>query len=151
MAHNPVNHPARPVYRAITGLIGLYSVIFGILGVIQNAGEEFFGQDDTLVLGQGVNLGGSVLFVALGAVILIVTGVGRNIDVRVNKPLGYLVMALGLAALALLRTEANLLDFSLATCIVTMLLGLVLLTSAMYCAVGTEDEAKASRDARLVL
>ena len=32
MAHIPVNHPARPVYRAIAGLIALYILIFGIFG-----------------------------------------------------------------------------------------------------------------------
>ncbi|MFB9237227.1 DUF4383 domain-containing protein [Plantactinospora siamensis] len=151
MAHNPVNHPARPVYRAIAGLIGLYLVLFGIIGVIQNAGENLFANDDNTVLGQGVNLGGSVLSVLLGVVILAATGLGRNIDVRVNKPLGYVIMALGLAELAVLRTQANLLDWSIATVIVTMLLGVTLLTVAMYSSVGSEDEAEASRSARLVL
>lgn len=151
MAHNPINHPARPLYRAITGLIGLYLVIFGVLGVVQSAGQDLFEQDDSLVLGQGTNLAGAALSGLLGVLILGATALGRNVDVRVNKPLGYLVMALGLGELAVLRTSANVLDFTIATCIVVMLLGLVLLTAAMYCTIGSDEEASAARDARLVL
>lgn len=151
MAHNPVNHPARPIYRAIGGLIGLYLVIFGMLGLIVSAGNAFFAQDDTLVLGQGVNLGSSVLFILIGALVVAAVGLGRNIDVRVNKLVGYLLMAIGLGALAVLRTDANFLNFSTVTCMVTMVLGIVLLTAAMYSTVGTEEEAKAWRDGRLVL
>jgi predicted PurR-regulated permease PerM len=34
MAHTPVNHPLRPFYRVLSGLVGLYVVLFGILGLI---------------------------------------------------------------------------------------------------------------------
>ncbi|MEV4758098.1 DUF4383 domain-containing protein [Micromonospora sp. NPDC049559] len=151
MAHNPVNHPARPVYRAIGGLTGIYLVIFGVLGVLQTGDGELFAQDDKLVLGQGVNLAGSALSIALGAIVLIGVLIGRNVDVAINKWFGYLFQAIGLGSLALLRTDANYLDYSLATCVVMMLLGLVLLMAGMYGKVGTDEEAKAWRDARLVL
>ena len=62
MAHNPVNHPARPIYRAIGGLTGLYLVVFGVLGIVAIDGNEVFGQG-TRVLGQGTNLGCSSLIV----------------------------------------------------------------------------------------
>ncbi|MFC7545116.1 DUF4383 domain-containing protein [Plantactinospora sp. GCM10030261] len=150
-SHNPVNHPARPVYRAICGLIGLYLVAFGVIGFVQNAGEEFFAQDDTLVLGQGVNLAGSVLFALLGVVILIATVLGRNIDVAVNGLLSYVVMTISLLMLAILRTDANVLDWSVATVIVTMVIGLTLLTAAKYGTVGTDEDERAWRDGRLVL
>ena len=152
MAHNnPVNHPARPVYRAIGGLTGLYLVIFGVVGLIETGGTELFAQDDTLILGQGGNLGYSIISALLGAIILIATGIGRNADVAVNKRLGYGFMALGLAALATLRTDANYLNFTVATVIVIMVIGMVLLMAAMYGRVGSEEEANAWRDARLVL
>ncbi|MDG4791819.1 DUF4383 domain-containing protein [Micromonospora sp. WMMD1102] len=151
MMHNPINHPARPVFRAIGGLIGLYLVAFGVLGFVQIGGGEFFAQDDTLVLGQGTNLGYSALATALGLVILLATLFGRNVDTAVDTFLGYGLMALGLAALCVLRTDANYLNFSLATSIVTMVLGLVLLMCGMYGKVGSEEEAKAWQDARLVL
>lgn len=151
MAHNPINHPARPVYRAIAGLTGLYLAIFGLLGVLETSGSELFAQDDTRVLGQGTNLGWSVLSVLLGVIILAAVGVGRNLDVRTNIVLAYGFMALGLAELAVLRTDANYLNFTVATCVVMMILGLVLLLASKYGKVGSEEEAQAARDARLLL
>ena len=32
MAHFPVNHPARPLYRVLAGLVGLYILVFGVVG-----------------------------------------------------------------------------------------------------------------------
>lgn len=151
MAHFPVNHPARPVYRAIGGLTGLYLAGFGVLGVIENSGAEFFAQDDTLVLGQGANLGYSVISAILGVIILAAAVIGRNIDATVNKLSGYGFMVLGLAGLAVLRTDANFLDFSVATTIVAMTLGIVLMTAGLYGKVGTDEENRAWQEARLLL
>lgn len=151
MAHHPVNHPARPIYRAIGGLAGLYMVIFGVLGVLEAGGADFFTRDDTLLLGQGTNLGHSVITAAIGAIVLIATGLGRNVDAFVNTWIGYALIALGLAELAVLRTDANYLNATVATCIVTMLLGLLLLVAGMYGRVGSDDEARAAHEARLLL
>ncbi|HEX7745650.1 MAG TPA: DUF4383 domain-containing protein [Micromonosporaceae bacterium] len=151
MSHNPVNHPAQPVYRAISGLIGIYLVIFGGLGIIETAGGTFFAQSDVRVLGQGTNIAHSLLSIGLGLVVLIAAIVGRNVDVRVNKPLAYAFMALAVASLAVLRTDANVLNFSVATCIVTMVIGLALLLAAMYGKVGSDDEHQEWQKARLIL
>lgn len=151
MAHNPVNHPARPVYRAVAGLTGLYLVVFGALGALETRGSELFAQGDARVLGQGTNLGWSLLSVALGLIILLSLGVGRNVDTQVNKVFAYGFLALGLAALAVLRTDANYLNFTVATSVVVMIIGLVLLMAGMYGKVGSEEEAQAWRDGRLLL
>ncbi|MEV4722451.1 MULTISPECIES: DUF4383 domain-containing protein [Micromonospora] len=151
MAHTPVNHPARPVYRAIGGLIGLYLVVFGVLGVIASAGNDIFAQDDTKVLGQGTNLGFSLLSVLFGVVILVGTVIGRNLDVAINQWLAYTLMVITLAGLAFLQTDANVANFSILTVIVLMTLSLVLLMVGMYGKVGTEDEKEAWQKARLVL
>ncbi|MEV7227840.1 MULTISPECIES: DUF4383 domain-containing protein [Polymorphospora] len=151
MAHNPVNHPARPIYRAIGALIGLYLIVFGVLGFIETGSGEFFAQDGSAVLGQGTNLGFSVVSAVLGVIILVATGLGRNIDAAVNKWLGYLFMALGLGELAVLRTDANIFNFTVATVVVTMIIGIVLLMAGMYGKVGTDDEHRAWQDARLIL
>ena len=151
MAHNPVNHPARPVYRAIGGLTGLYLAGFGVLGVIENSGAEFFAQNDTLVLGQGANLGYSIISAVVGILILVGTAIGRNIDTVINKLLGYGFMVLGLASLAVMRTDANFLDFSMSTAIVSMVIGMVLLMAGMYGKIGTEEEVRAWQEARLLL
>ncbi|MBO4164901.1 MULTISPECIES: DUF4383 domain-containing protein [Micromonospora] len=151
MAHTPVNHPARPVYRAIGGLIGLYLVVFGALGVIASAGNDIFAQDDTKVLGQGTNLGFSLLSVLFGVVILVGTVIGRNLDVAINQWLSYTLMVISLAGLAFLQTDANVVNFSILTVIVLMTLSLVLLMVGMYGKVGTDDEQEAWQKARLVL
>ncbi|MFI6779646.1 DUF4383 domain-containing protein [Micromonospora sp. NPDC050276] len=151
MAHTPVNHPARPIYRAIGGLTGLYLVVFGVLGIIASTGNEILAQDDTRVLGQGTNLGFSLLSVLLGIVVLVGTVLGRNIDVVINQWLAYSLMVVSLAGLAFIRTDANIFNFSIATVIVVMTAALVLLMVGMYGKVGTDDEAEAFQKARLVL
>jgi len=140
MAHNPINHPARPIYRVISGLIGLYLVLFGVLGLFV----------DGRVFGQGTNVANSLVSIVLGAIILIATVVGRNLDEAVNKYLGYGLMALGLLTLAFLRTDANVLDHTVSTSIVWMLLGITLLVAGMYGKVGTSDEQEAWEKGRLV-
>ncbi|MEU4777664.1 DUF4383 domain-containing protein [Micromonospora sp. NPDC023633] len=151
MAHTPVNHPARPVYRAIGGLTGLYLVAFGVLGIIASAGNEVLAQDDTQVLGQGTNLGFSLLSALLGAAVLAGTAIGRNIDVMINQWLAYAVMVISLAGLAFIQTEANIFNFSIFTVIALMVVGLVLLMVGMYGKVGTDQEQEAWQKARLVL
>jgi hypothetical protein len=151
MAHTPVNHPARPIYRAIGGLVGLYFVVFGVLGVIAAAGDDLFAQNDTRVLGQGTNLGFSLIAIVMGAVVLAGTALGRNRDVAINQWGAYALMVLGLAELAFLQTDANVLNFTIATVIVVLLLALVLLMVGMYGKVGTEEEKEAWQKARLVL
>ncbi|MEJ3742130.1 DUF4383 domain-containing protein [Actinomycetes bacterium KLBMP 9797] len=151
MAHTPVNHPLRPTYRAISGLTGLYLAAFGVLGLVETSGDGFFDQGDGAALGQGTNLGYSVITIAVGLLVLIGIGVGRNLDVVINKLLGYGLMALGLAALAVLRTDANYLNFTIPTVIVTMTLGLVLFMASMYGKTGTDEQARAAEAARLLL
>lgn len=151
MAHTPVNHPARPIYRAIGGLTGLYLVVFGALGIIASAGNEFLARDDTQVLGQGTNLGFSLLSTLLGVAVLAGTAIGRNIDVAINQWLAYVLMVVSLAGLAFIRTEANIFNLSVLTVVVLMVAGLVLLMAGMYGKVGTDEEKDAWQKARLVL
>ncbi|MEW2376442.1 DUF4383 domain-containing protein [Micromonospora sp. NPDC047812] len=151
MAHTPVNHPARPVYRAIGGLTGLYLVAFGVLGIIASAGNEALAQDDTQVLGQGTNLGFSLLSALLGAAVLAGTAIGRNIDVMINQWLAYALMVISLAGLAFIQTEANIFNFSIFTVIALMVVSLVLLMVGMYGKVGSDEEQEAWQKARLVL
>ncbi|TDC73130.1 DUF4383 domain-containing protein [Micromonospora sp. KC606] len=151
MAHTPVNHPARPIYRAIGGLVGLYFVVFGVLGAIASLGNEFFAQDDTKVLGQGTNLGYSLVSIVIGGVVLAGIAIGRNIDVAINQFLAYALMVIGLASLAFLQTDANIFNFTIFTDIVVLTLSLVLLMVAMYGKVGTDEEREVFEKARLVL
>ncbi|MDI5937746.1 MULTISPECIES: DUF4383 domain-containing protein [unclassified Micromonospora] len=151
MAHTPVNHPARPIYRAIGGLVGLYFLVFGVLGLVASAGSDLFAQDDTKALGQGTNLGFSLLSIVLGIAIVAGTVIGRNLDVAINQWLAYALMVLGLAELAFLQTDANIFNFTITTDIVVLTLSMVLLMAGMYGKVGTDEENEAWQKARLVL
>ena len=151
MSHNPVNHPARPIYRAIGGLVGLYFAVFGVLGIITSAGNDVLAQDDTKVFGQGTNLGWSLLAVLLGLAVLAGTVIGRNLDVAINKALAYGLVVVGLAELAFLQTDANIFNWSILTVIVVLVLALVLLMAGMYGKVGSDEETEAWQKARLVL
>lgn len=139
MAHFPINHPARPIYRALSALIGGYLVVFGVLGLFV----------DGRVFGQGTNLANSAVSIVIGAIILIAAVVGRNLDANLNKYAGYGLMALGLLTLAFLRTDANVLDHSVSTSVVWMILGITLMVAGMYGKVGSEDEREAFTLARL--
>ncbi|GAA1884709.1 DUF4383 domain-containing protein [Asanoa iriomotensis] len=147
--HNPINHPARATYRVLAGLIGLYLVVFGGIGAAVTGGDGLFAQVGGSVLGQGTNLANSLLSIVLGAVVLIGTALGRNIDAAVNRVFSYVLMAIGLATLATIRTDANYLSHTLATSIVIMILGLGLLLAGMYGRVGTDEEHDAWQRARL--
>ncbi|WP_433531392.1 DUF4383 domain-containing protein [Micromonospora sp. CA-263727] len=151
MAHTPVNHPARPIYRAIGGLTGLYLVVFGLLGLIASSGDPLFAQSDTQALGQGTNLGFSLFSAVAGALVLVGTAIGRNLDVLINQWMAYLIMVVSLGGLAFLRTEANIFNLSVATVVVLMVLSMVLLMAGMYGKVGSDDEHEAWQKARLVL
>ena len=148
MAHNPVNHPLRPMYRALAFLAGAYLVVFGIVGLIQTAGENVTGSTGVRVLGQETNLLWSILALILGAIVVVAVVIGRNVDVQVDKFIGWALLVIGTYELASNRTDANFLGFSVATVVVTYLVGLVLIISGLYSTVAPPTEAGAPRQAR---
>ena len=148
MAHIPVNHPMRPLYRALSALSGVYLVLFGIIGLIVTPGNGLFGRPDGRVLGQGANLFWSIVSIILGAIVLFATVVGRNLDVEVEKYLGWGLLVVATYELAVNRTDANFLKFTISTVIVTYIVGLVLITSSLYSKVAPAEEAGAPRQAR---
>jgi 4-amino-4-deoxy-L-arabinose transferase-like glycosyltransferase len=130
--HNPVNHPLRPFYRALGALAGAWFVLFGIAGLIVNAGDDFFAAHPEPVLGQGVNLFGSLISLVTGAILLIVTALGRNRDTETYKFLGWAVLVVATYGLATSRTDGNVLGFTIATVMVDYLVGLVLIAAGLY-------------------
>ena len=124
MGHNPVNHPLRPMYRGLGFFAGAYLVVFGIVGLIQTSGESFTGSTGIRVLGQQSNMLWSIICLALGAIVLIATAVGRNLDTGADKFIGWALLVFGSYELATSRTDANFLGFSIATVVVTYLVGL---------------------------
>jgi hypothetical protein len=148
MAHNPVNHPLRPLYRALGALAGAWLVLFGIVGVIVNAGDDFFAAHAERVFGQGINMFGSIVSLVTGAIVLIVTAIGRNLDTETYKFLGWGVLAVGSYGLATARTDANFLGFTISTVVVDYLVGLVLVLAGLYITSAPIAETGAARQVR---
>jgi hypothetical protein len=143
-AHIPINHHLRPLYRALAGLTGLYILAFGVLGFIQTRGLSLFARDDLpTVLGLRTNPAFAIMSIGAGAVILVATVVGRNIDHWVNLIAGIGFVVVGLAMLALLRTDANILGFSVTNCIVSFAFGIIAFTAGLYGKVGTPEDVEA--------
>jgi hypothetical protein len=148
MGHNPVNHPLRPIYRALGALTGAYLVLFGILGAIMTGGDGLFGHPGDRVLGQQTNLFWSIVAVLVGAIVLLATVMGRNSDTVVDKYFGWGLLVVGSYELAMNRTDANIFNFSISTVVVTYLLGLVLIMAAYYSKVAPEEQTSQPRQAR---
>ena len=148
MAHNPVNHPLRPMYRALSAITGAYLVVFGVVGLIVTPGNGLFGQPDDRVLGQGANLFWSIVTIILGGIVLATSVLGRNLDVAVDKYIGWALLVVGSYELATTRTDANFLKFTISTVVVTYLVGLVLIVAGLYVKTGPAAEASTPRQVR---
>lgn len=148
MAHNPVNHPLRPTYRVLGFVAGAYLAVFGIVGMIQTSGDSFTGNTGVRVFGQESNLLWSILALVLGAIVLVATVLGRNLDTQADKFIGWGLLVLGSYELATGRTDATFFGFSIATVVVTYLVGIVLITVGLYSKVAPAAQAGAPRQVR---
>jgi hypothetical protein len=148
MAHTPVNHPLRPIYRIVGFIVGAYLVAYGVIGLIATSGEAFTGPG-IRVLGQGTNMLWSIVSLAVGGLVLLGTLVGKNIDVVVDQYLGWGLLVLGSYELCVLRTDdVNFFGFTMSTVIVTYLAGLLLITVSLYSKSAPESQAGAPRQVR---
>jgi hypothetical protein len=150
-SHIPVNHPLRPFYRFLAILTGLYVLVFGIVAYSRTRGMDMFSQSTgqhAWALGLRTNLGFAVISIVTGALILVSTIIGRNLDRWVNIVGGLLFMFAGLASLLLLQTNANFLMFSMANCIASFIIGTVLFAAGLYSKTGTPEQAHAVEAAR---
>jgi hypothetical protein len=147
MSHIPVNHPMRPFYRVLAAATGAYVLVFGAVGAVRTAGLPFFDRSETYALGLRSNLAFAVVSLLVGLVIVLATFVGRNVDYMVNLWGGVLFMAVGTAMMAVLRTDLNVLNFSIITVVVSYGIGLVLFTAGLY---GRSGPAEAARAQELV-
>jgi hypothetical protein len=148
MAHTPVNHPLRPIYRIVGFIVGAYLVAYGVIGLIATSGEAFTGPG-IRVLGQGSNMLWSIVSLAVGGLVLLGTVVGKNIDVVVDQYLGWGLLVLGSYELCVLRTDdVNFFGFTMSTVVVTYLAGLLLITVSLYSKTAPRSQAGAPRQVR---
>jgi hypothetical protein len=143
MAHIPVNHPMRPLYRTLAGLIGLYILVFGIIGLVQTWGDPLFDRGDVWVLGLRTNLAFAILSIVYGAVLLAGAVIGGNVEHMINLGASLLFLIVGMAMMTLLQTDANILNFSMSNVIASFVFGLLVLTAGMYDKVGSSEDVEA--------
>jgi hypothetical protein len=141
MAHIPINHPLRPLYRVLTALAGLYILIFGIIGATKAGSAPLFAQHDLhWVLGLRTNLAFAILSIAAGVVMLVSVFIGRNIDHYLDLGAGLVFMVVGILMLALLQTDANFFGFSVINCVVSFIIGTVVLAAGLYGKTGSDKD-----------
>jgi membrane-associated HD superfamily phosphohydrolase len=144
MAHFPVNHHLRPLYRALSALAGLYMLVFGIVALSKVSGKPFFTQDEAeWALGLRANPAFAVLSIAAGAVVLVANVIGRNIAHYVNTLAAVVLIVAGMAMLLLMQTDANIFAFSMVNVVVTFILSLIVGTASLYDRTGSAESAHA--------
>lgn len=140
MAHIPINHPLRPVYRVLSGLVGLYVLVFGIVGYARTNDLDFFSRHGEWVLLLRTNPAFSVLSIIAGVVVLGAALIGRNLFTYVNLAAGVVFLVAGMAMMTLMQTDANILAFSMVTCIMSFIFGMIFFAAGLYGKVGTAEE-----------
>ncbi|MBV1947480.1 MULTISPECIES: DUF4383 domain-containing protein [Streptomyces] len=133
--HLPVDHRLNLVYRIGAGLIGLFLLVFGILGVVGHIGAFNVGSDT--VAGLNTNGALSVLSIIVGLVLLVGMVIGGNFASTLNMVFGVLFILSGFLNLGLLDTENNFLAFRIQNVFFTFIVGLLLMTFGMYGRVGS--------------
>lgn len=145
MAHFPVNHPARPFYRVLAGLIGLYILVFGVWGTVLTIGGPLFDRGSDWALGLRTNLAFSLASIFFGIVLIVGASRRGNLGHYMNLTAGVVFLITSILMMAVLQTSANFLNFSMSTVIVSMLFGLILLGTGLYDKIGPEDHAEWER------
>ena len=143
MAHIPINHPLRPVYRALSGLVGLYVLLFGIIGYARTSDLDFFSRHGEWVLGLRTNPAFAVMSIIGGLALVGAAVVGRNLFAYVNLTAGIVFIVVGTAMLLLLQTSVNILAFSMATCVASFIFGMFALAAGLYGKVGSAEQQHA--------
>ncbi|GAB7049960.1 DUF4383 domain-containing protein [Catenuloplanes indicus] len=142
MAHIPINHPLRPFWRAVSGLCGVFILAFGIMGVMASAGEEFFSRESIWALWLKTNMAFSLLSILLGAILVAGYVIGGDISHWINYYGSWVLLAGGLAGIAVMRTDLNILNWSMVNAIVSLVLGTLILTAGLYDKAGPPEPAR---------
>lgn len=133
--HLPVDHRLSQVYRIGAGLMGLFLLVFGILGLIDKVG--WFDTDGDEVVGLSTNGTLSVLSIAVGVLLLVGMVIGGNFASTLNMTLGVLFILSGFGNMALLDTDSNFLAFRIQNVLFSFVVGILLMTFGMYGRVGS--------------
>ncbi|HEX6686512.1 MAG TPA: hypothetical protein VF062_27320 [Candidatus Limnocylindrales bacterium] len=131
--HLPENHPLRPVYRFLSFLTGAIAVDLGIVGVVKTWGDPLTGPSEATALGVNTNPLFSYLSLAAGAIVMLATLIGRNVDRIVYLWIGLGWLVLGTLMMLLMGKHAtNYFNATMVSCVVAYVMGSVLGTAGMY-------------------
>jgi hypothetical protein len=147
MAHYPLNHPLRPLYRFLAFLAAAYLTLFGAISLGVTAGDPFFHRGSEWVLGLRTNPATAWIALIVGLVLLAGVILGRNIYAQVAILIGWGLPAYAMFLMAVIQTDANVFNASMINVVVLTILGLVVLTGGLYGKVGTAAEARAESQA----
>ncbi|MEU6819994.1 DUF4383 domain-containing protein [Streptomyces atriruber] len=128
--HLPTDHRLSQVYRISAGLMGLFLLAFGILGLVHRIG--FFDTGSATSLGLNTNGALSTISVVVGAVLLAAAVRGGNTASTVNMAVGIAFLLAGFASLFALDSRYNLLNFRMQNVLFSFAVGLLLMTGGMY-------------------
>lgn len=128
--HLPVDHRLARVYRTGAGLMGLFLLVFGILGLVDRIG--FFSTGSNTVLGLNSNGALSTLSIVVALLLLAGAVRGGNAASTVNMLTGIAFLLAGFASLAVLDSPHNILAFRLQNVMFSFVVGLLLMTFGMY-------------------
>jgi uncharacterized protein YhhL (DUF1145 family) len=142
MAHFPLNHPLRPLYRTLAGLTGTYILIFGCVSLTRTVGGTLFSRDSTWALGLRTNLAFAIISVIWGLILVVANLIGGNIEHYTNLAGAVLFMVTGIYMVAFMQTAANFLNFSVSTAILSLVFGVLLLLAGMYDKTGSPELAR---------
>ncbi|MEV4618081.1 DUF4383 domain-containing protein [Asanoa sp. NPDC049573] len=145
MAHFPLNHPLRPLYRTLAGLTGTYILIFGCVSLTRTVGDTLFSRNSTWALGLRTNLAFAIISVIWGLILVVANLIGGNIEHYTNLAGAVLFMATGIYMVAFMQTAANFLNFSVSTAILSLVFGVLLLLAGMYDKTGTPERARSEQ------
>jgi uncharacterized protein DUF4383 len=146
--HLPINHRLSGFYRFLAALAGIFLLVFGIVGTAQTWGDPLFDRGNATALGLGTNLAFSLLSIVVGVIVLLGAVIGGNVAHYLNLFGGGVFWLSGLVMLVLLQTEANIFNFRVATCVVSFLIGTLLVLAGLYGKRGTAEEQLAEDEFR---
>ncbi|MFF2425852.1 DUF4383 domain-containing protein [Streptomyces mirabilis] len=133
--HLPVDHRLNTFYRIGAGLMGLFLLAFGILGLTNKVG--FFTTRGDTVMGLNTNGSLSVLSICVGLLLFAGMVIGGNFASTLNMVLGVLFILDGFLNLALLDGRYNFLAFHIQNVLFSFVVGVLLMFFGMYGRVGS--------------
>lgn len=124
----PQNHWLHGAYRVAGGIVGVFLVVLGVLGLVMS-GDRVLGVSASTPFSAGV--------VVVGVLLVVFAVLGGNVAAEGNALLGALLMVVGLLSMLVLRNDDwNVLDATMTDVIVLFVVGMALLTFGVYGRVG---------------